>query len=389
MVRHIDNEMKMNLKNIILIIAASMSVPVAVSCSRNDGNKGRTTGMEYAELLSIEEGNGFKTVEIADPWNRGKLLQRYVLVQKGSEIFRDSLPAGTLVEVPIDNIIVYSSVHASILEELGAAERISGVCEPEYMTCKSVKEGIASGRITDCGNSVSPNTERIADAKGQAIIASPFENSNYGAAGKLGIPIIEATDYMENSPLARSEWIKLFGVLLCCEDKADSLFSEIKEAYDGLKDKIAKGIEEQNLDRPTLIAERKYGSSWGVPGGNSYIAHIYRDAGADYVFSGTEGESSVNMSFENVLTMGIDAEYWIFKYWNPTPMTYKALEAEYPLYSKFKAFKERLVYGCNTYESTYYDDIVLRPQDILMDLASIFHPELAGDYVPKYFLPLQ
>ncbi len=377
----------MNLRNVLTVFCSAIAVTI-VSCSTGPGT-GPACSLEYAQLLSITEGNGFKTAEVSDPWNKGRILQRYILIPRDACIPEDSIPNGTIVRVPIENIIVYSSVHASILEEMGASGRITGVCEPEYMTCRSVKEGIASGRIVDCGNSVSPNVERIADARGEVIIASPFENSNYGTASKLGIPIIEATDYMENTPLARSEWIKLFGALLCMEDKADSMFLQIETEYNRIRRDIAEGIEEQGLKRPTLIAERKYGSSWGVPGGKSYITHIYRDAGADYIFSDIDAENSINMSFESVLTRGIDAEYWVFKYWNPTPMTYESLEAEYQLYSKFKAFRERRVFGCNTFESTYYDDIVLRPQDILMDLASIFHPELTGDYTRKYFLPLR
>lgn len=377
----------MNLRNPLTAFCAVIAIAIT-SCSTGAGPE-RTGCLEYAQLLSINVGNGFRTVEVSDPWNKGRILQKYILIPEDSCIPEDSIPEGTIVRVPIENIIVYSSVHASILEEMGASGRITGVCEPEYMTCRSVKEGIASGRIVDCGNSVSPNVERIADARGEVIIASPFENSNYGTASKLGIPIIEATDYMENTPLARSEWIKLFGALLCMEDKADSIFRRIESEYNRIRTDIAEGIAEQGLKRPTLIAERKYGSSWGVPGGKSYITHIYRDAGADYIFSDIDAENSVNMSFESVLTRGIDAEYWIFKYWNPTPMTYESLEAEYKLYNRFKAFRERRIYGCNTFESTYYDDIVLRPQDILMDLAFIFHPELTGDYTPKYFLPLR
>lgn len=376
----------MSTHNIIIALSAVLSI---TACAGKNTYKEYGRGMDYAQFLSIYEEEGYRIAEIVDPWNRDRILQKYVLIPKTEYTNQNNnIPSGTIVSVPIDNIIVYSSVHASILEALGAADRITGVCEPQYMTCTAVKDGVALGKITDCGNSVSPNIERIADAKGRIIIASPLENSNYGTAEKLGLPIIEAVDYMETSPLARSEWIKLFGALLCMDNKADSMFRQIETEYCSLKDTIAKGIESRHLHCPTLLVERRYGSSWGIPGGRSYVANIYKDAGADYIFSELDAESTVNMSFENVLATAIDADIWLFKYWNPTDMSYNDLEEEYKLYNKFKAFREKSIFGCNTFESTYYDEIVLRPQDILKDLASIFHPELFGEYAPKYFLPL-
>lgn len=364
---------------------------IVVSCagSGQKGGNGTDTNLKYATLLHLTECKGYTLADIVNPWDTARLLHRYVLVPSGSEV-PDGIPEGTLVRTPIDHIIVYSSVHASIIDMLGEAGRISGVCEPEYMTCKAVQKGIADGSIIDCGNSVSPNIEKIAEAGGQVIIASPFQNSTYGAAEKLGIPIIEAADYMENLPLGRTEWVRLFGALLDRQDRADSLFRAAESDYNGVRDKVRKHLDSLGGDshRPTLLAERKYGASWDVPGGNSYMVRIYNDAGASYIFSGNTSSANVNMSFENVLRQGIDADIWVMKYWSETPMSYASLESEYHLYSQFKAFKERHIFGCNTAHSSYYDDIVLNPALILEDLAAVFHPDLYPGREPVYFKPL-
>ena len=345
--------------------------------------------MLYAQYLSITDCDSFTVADIANPWDTSRILHRYVAVPKSAALPTE-LPDGTLIRTPIDRIIVYSSVHASIIDALGYADRITGVCEPEYITCEAVRRGVAEGRILDCGNSVSPNIERIADAGGQVIIASPFQNSGYGAAGKLGIPIVEAADYMENLPLGRTEWIRLFGLLLDCQDRADSLFRTACTEYDSIRDEVAGHIEENGGEshRPTLLVERRYGASWDVPGGRSYMARMYRDAGAAYIFGNSSTTANVSMSFENVLSKGIDADIWVMKYWSPQPMTYTSLEAEYHLYSEFRAFKERHVFGCNTCSSSYYDDIVLHPAWILADLAAVFHPDLYPDHAIRYFKPL-
>lgn len=372
-------------KTLARLLSAILMTVVIISCSGNTGKESVGT-MQHAQYLDIQDLEGYTVVEITNPWDTTRILHRYILVPEEAQVPAD-IPQGTLIRTPIDKIIVYSSVHASILDALGATGRISGVCEPEYMTSRTILEGIEKGRIIDCGSSMSPSIERIAQAGGRIIIASPFENSGYGTAGKLGIPIVEAADYMERTPLGRTEWVKLFGALLGCPEKADSLFNAAASDYNAIKSKVINHLRDSAL-RPTLIAERKYGASWDVPGGASYMARIYRDAGADYIFGDNTSESNINMSFENVLSKGIDADLWVLKYWSPEPMTYTSLEAEYSQYSKFRAFREHRVYGCNTGSSTYYDDIVLHPDWILEDLAAIFHPDIFPDKTPRYFFPL-
>ena len=309
-----------------------MLAMVLLSCGR--GGNGATDGekavMRYAQYLSITGCDGYSVAEITNPWDTARILHRYILVPESSPLPAD-LPQGTLIRTPIDHIIVYSSVHASIIDALGETER-----------------------------------------------------------GKLGIPIIEAADYMENLPLGRTEWVRLFGLLLGCPDRADSLFLEAETEYNCIRDTVSRHIEDNGGDshRPTLLAERKYGASWDVPGGGSYMARMYSDAGADYIFSGNTSAANVNMSFESVLSKGFDADIWVLKYWSPQPMTYASLEAEYRLYSEFRAFRQQHIFGCNTYSSTYYDDIVLHPAWILEDLAAVFHPDLFPGREPRYFKPL-
>lgn len=372
-----------------LLTAAVLTVLTSCGGGQTHTEDGKSLPMRYAAYLSITDLGNCTIADITNPWDTARLLHRYILVPSDSTLPAD-LPEGTLIRTPIDRIIVYSSVHASIIDMLGEAGRIAGVCEPEYMTCGAVRRGIAAGTIIDCGNSVSPSIERIADAGGQVIIASPFANSGYGAAGKLGIPIIEAADYMENLPLGRTEWVRLFGALLECPEKADSLFLKAESEYNDIKNKVTQHIEDRGGDshRPTLLAERKYGASWDVPGGASYMVRLYEDAGADYIFGNNASTANVNMSFENVLKEGIDADIWVLKYWSERPMTYTSLQEEYHLYTQFKAFRQHRIFGCNTFSSTYYDDIVLHPAWILADLAAVFHPDLMEGYGRKYFQPL-
>jgi iron complex transport system substrate-binding protein len=58
-----------------------------VACKRGrttaDPTVGDTLRLKYAEKLTIVKHDGFTEVMLADPWNKGKMLCRYLLVERG------------------------------------------------------------------------------------------------------------------------------------------------------------------------------------------------------------------------------------------------------------------------------------------------------------------
>ena len=336
----------------------------------------------YAKLFEITHYSNCKVISVINPWDTTRILQKYVLVEKDSPL-PDNLPHGTIIRTPVENIIMYSTIHASIWEELGALENVAGICEPEYLTSQNAKQMLTEGKIQDCGMAASPNVEKIIEIDGQFIVASPFENGGYGQAEKLGIPIFESADYMENHPLGRVEWMKVFGLLSGREDVADSLFKSTENSYNSLK-ALAAGA----VGKPRIMSERKYGSSWFIVGGASYIAQMYKDAGADYIFSDNPDTGSVPFAFETVFDKGADSDLWVFKYAAERPMTYADLEAEYSPYARFAPFRNRKIYICNTVGTPYYEYIAIHPDYILADYVKMFHPHLLPDYEPVCYLPM-
>ena len=339
--------------------------------------------IRYARNLHIEYYDDYVSVRIRDPWDTLRQRQHYVLVDRNQPL-PAQLPAdGILIRVPVEKTVIYTSVHTAIAEELGALDRVCGICEPQYITSQEVLKRIDQGRIADLGMSTSPNVEKIIDIGTEMIIASPFENSGYGSAEKLGIPIVEAADYMENHPLGRTEWVLFYGLLLGEREAAEQVFSRTETRYNELK-AMAAGVTE----RPSVVLERRYGNSWAVPAGESYIGVMHADAGADYLFRQYSGAKSVHLTFEAVFNQAGDADFWFLKYDTRAPFTYRLLAQEYEPYANFRPWKERHVYACNTITSTYYDDITLHPDRVLEDLIAIYHPDLLPGHVQRYYFPL-
>ncbi len=339
--------------------------------------------MHYAKGFNIARHKEFTEVNLRDPWDTTRLLQRYLLIDRSLKELPEGMGEGTVVRVPLEKMVIYTSVHASITELLQQQDRVIGLCEVKYIDSDILKGRVKDGLVADIGEATSPNIEKIMDIGTEAIITSPFKDAGYGPAEKLGIPIIEGADYMEDDPLGRVEWIRFYGMLMGAEQKADSIFNATCREYNDLK-KLAANVDH----RPTLIAERRYGGQWFVPGGTSYNGKMYADAGADYIFSDIKESGSVPLAFESVLDKGIHADMWIMKYYNSEDLSYSDLKAEYAPYANFDAFKNQEIYACNSFNVAYYKDAPMHPHLILKDYIYIFHPELLPDYKPRYFFKM-
>ena len=339
--------------------------------------------MHYATGFSVIKYDGFICVEIKDPWNKGKLLQRYVLVSREKTILT-GLPSGTVIRIPLRKMVVYTAVHAAMFDALGTLDEIVGICEGRYIKSPNIKTRIDDGLLLDLGKSTSPNIEKMIELGTEVIIASPFEHGSYGAVEKTAIPVIECTDYMETDPLGRAEWIKFIGLLTGEVESADSLFKSTESNYLRLK-----GLAENVTYRPKLLTEMKYGNSWYVSGGESYMARLYKDAGADYLFDYLSGAGGIPLSFETVLQKAINADLWMILYNREDEMTYSTLQSDFASNSRFDPFKNRCIYGCNVNYSLYYEEVPMYPDYLLSELIAIFHPALLPDHKLQYFKPLK
>lgn len=356
----------------------------AVSCTQSGKHTSAedvvaTDTIRYAQGFAIHRYADYTEVVVSDPWNKGRLLQRYLLVPRDKEIPAD-MPKGTIVRIPLQKIVVYNSVHSAILEELDAVGQIVGACESRYMDTPEIRKKLDTGEIADLGQATAPNVEKMVDLSAEVVLVSPFQHAGYGPVEKLGIPIIECADYMESSPLGRAEWIRLYGILTGKEVEANASFAETEKNYLEIKE-LAAAVSH----RPTVFAEKRFGSSWHVPNGDSYTAHFFQDAGADYIFKELPGAGSTPLAFESVLDKAIHAEVWLMKYNQDKDLTYKDLRTEYTPYENFDAFKNRQIYSCNSGKVPFYEEFPMHPDFLLKDMVWIFHPDLLPGYTPRYY----
>ena len=320
-----------------------------------------------AQLLTMEQGNGYTLVTVANPW-KGGVLHRYVLVPRNAELPHD-LPEGTIVRTPVKRALVYSSVHTSLLRELGAIDAVRGIVDRQYFVDSLLLADVDAGNVADCGNSMNPTVEKVIDMQPDAILLSPYQDASYGQITQLDIPIIECADYLEYDPLGRAEWMKFYGLLVGQRERADSLYDAVVNAYDEVKQVAAKAAS-----RPTVVTEMVISGVWSVPGGQSYMARIIRDAGGDYLWADDDNTGSLSLDFNQVLARAQQADYWFLKWTNINSL--KDLQGAYELNKEMEAFKNKRVYVCDTEKSRFFDRVPFHPDLLLREFAAIMHPEL-------------
>ena len=121
---------------------------------------GDTLDLKYAENLKVVSYDGYQVATLRNPWDTLEILHTYVLVGR-DEPLPDSLPQGTVVRVPLQKAVIYSSVHCGLMEELGALSAVGGVCDLRYIDLPYVKEGCRTGRIADLGSGMNPDIEKL------------------------------------------------------------------------------------------------------------------------------------------------------------------------------------------------------------------------------------
>ncbi len=355
----------------IFVVVAFLAGCKGSHTSSSDSTEGEKLELRYAENLSISEHPGYVEATVRNPWDTTKTLQRYILVPRDRAL-PANIPEGTLVRVPVTNALVYSTVHNSLISELGCMDAIGGICNSKYVNNQELQKRLTSGKIVDCGVSLSPDLEKIIKLNPQVIMLSPFENNDkYAKVGELNIPIIECADYMETSALGRAEWVKFYGMLFGQTEKADSMFSNTESNYIRLKEMAAKADS-----KPKVIIDQRYGQVWNVPGGVSTMGRLIEDAGGINPFNGYPQSGSVPLAPEKVLAEAHDADIWFVRYNQEKEKSMKELATDAPVNSQFKAYKDGNVYGCNTRYIDFYEETPFHPDRLLEDFISLMHPEL-------------
>ncbi len=355
-------------------------------CGRTTKQPSETAGNpirnEYAQGFKITCGDGYKLLDLHDPQNEQGAAARFALVPRGTS---PTLPEGyTPVEVPVEKAVCMTSLQLSNFIALDRLDAVAGITSTRHLHNAAMQERLRSGATRRIGIEGNFDNEVILGMEPDIILISPFKRGGYDALTEVGVPLIPHYGYKETTPLGQAEWIKCVGLLLGCEKRADSLFSAVAERYNRLK-ALAAGVGR----RPLVFSGELRGGNWYAVGGRSFLAQLFRDAGADYFLKDDPRSGGVTLDFEEVYAAAAEVDYWrILNSYDGT-FSYDALRGEDARYADFKAWRDKGIIYCNLRETPFYERTPVEPDVVLADLIRIFHPDLVSDHEPVYYRLLE
>jgi iron complex transport system substrate-binding protein len=301
----------------------------------------------------------------------------------------DTLAEKDVIRVPVKRMVCMSTTHIAMLRALDATDALVGISGTDLLydplLLKSVKEGI----IPDVGYENNLDRELVVSLKPDILMAY-----NIGAPPEymrkleaMGVKVVYNADYLEQHPLARCGWIRVFGALTGKEKMADSIFSAVTSHYVELADRVKKTAPVH----PDILLGAPWEDVWYISPSNSYIGRLIDDAGGNYLFDDLTAPNSVPYSVEAVFRRAAGADLWL----NPgTAATLAEIAAtdrrlmQLPVCSKGKVWNNRKRVTSSG-GNDYWESAVVRPDILLEDLVSIIHPELLHGYDQFYYICLQ
>ena len=308
--------------------------------------------------FTIDIHNDSTHITIYSPWQKGEVMQQLLFSQ------------------PYERIVCTSATHMGFISELGMIDKVVGACRPERVYNLSEED---RERITDIGDDMQPSMEKILLLNPDLVILYTYAQGDPIPAQveALGIPILYCNEWTETTPLARAEWIRLFGAVFGCSTKADSIYASVRDAYEQLK------VDSLKFKGKSIMSGMSWRGTWYVPAGGTFMGNLFRDAGAQYKYEDNPSTSSIPLTMEQAIQDFAQADVWVGCEAN----SLKVLEAIDKKHTWFKAFQMGQVYNFRrralpSGANDYWESGTVHPERILQDLQHI----LEGDTTQLYYV---
>lgn len=264
--------------------------------------------LQYADQFSVDyyEG-GYALITIVGDG-------QFLLVPKGKEAPEGLDSDIAVIKQPLDNIYLVATSAMDLFCALDGLDSISlSGTNADGWYIDEAKKALEDGSISFAGKYSAPDYELILSKNCDLAIESTMIYHKPEVKEKLeqfGIPVLVEHSSYESHPLGRTEWLKLYGVLLGKEELADKLFQEQVDKLKAIEDSESTGktVAFFYINSVGAANVRKSGD---------YVSKMIELAGGKYIFSdlGAEDDNSLstmNMQMEEFYAGAKDADYIIY-----------------------------------------------------------------------------
>ena len=345
----------------------------------------------YSNLFRRGNSCGQGLVEIRSEVGRDTLVKRFVLAD--SAFMADTarlrqLTAGkewqgaTVIRVPVRRAVVLSSAQLGFMLRLGVEDRIVGVGAGAYIVDSALAAKVSAGEILEVGNGPQVSLEKVVSLKPDLVMtfATGGAYDDYDRLATLGIPLMLTSEWQEDNPFAKFDWISLFAKLFGAAPQAAQVVEPYADVIPEMAKKEADPLIACKENGPRVIAGMAYGGVWYAPGGRSYTASLIRQAGGCYLWA-SDTTREMKFSLEEIFAVADSAEVWVNPGIYGTPEDILAAE---PRLARLKPFRTKRVCQNDARKSAgggndFFESAVSRPVELVSNLHDCIFTEKATE----------
>lgn len=288
--------------------------------------------------------------------------------------------------LPLKKIVVLNASLLGYLSELNLEKKIVGVTSPEYIYSEKILNQIKHGATTVVGSEYKYNIEKIIALRPDVVFTNYIPNFDgvYNILRKNDIKVVFLDDYLESTPLEKTAYLKVFGILLGKETLAKKQYGSIKSRYERWS-----AIAQNQANKPNVLSNEMYAGQWFVPGNQTFVYRYFKDAGGRYVFYDLDSDKALPKSFEQVFTRSKKASVWV----NLSYASKQEMRLVYPIYTRMTLYQKGRLYNIHKRKkglaNDYFQSGAVRADLLLRDYIKVFYPNLFPEDTLVYIAPLK
>ena len=373
------------------------------ACGGGDSREGRVDGgalcsdsvqfvpQSYSNLFRRGNSCGQGLVEIRSEVGRDTLVKRFVLADSAfaSDTARLArLAAGkewqgaTVIRVPVRRAVVLSSAQLGFMLRLGVEDRIVGVGAGAYIVDSALAAKVSAGEILEVGNGPQVSLEKVVSLRPDLVMtfATGGAYDDYDRLKTLGVPLMLTSEWQENNPFAKFEWISLFAKLFGALPQAAQVARPYADIIPEMAKKESDPLVACRENGPRVIAGMAYGGVWYAPGGRSYTASLIRQAGGCYLWA-SDTTREMKFSLEEIFAVADSADVWVNPGIYATPEDILAAD---PRLERMRPFRTKRVCQNDARKSAgggndFYESAVAHPVELVRNLRECIFGENGRD----------
>lgn len=338
------------------------------------------TGLEVLAEEDFQYSKSLKIKRLAEDYIYVDMVdgaERVLLVPKDKDFLDLEEEDLRQIHYPVENIGVLSTTHVALFRAIGQLDKIAFVnYEPETWYIDGVVDRMESGEIDFVGNYYDLDYERIQEDNPDLVLRSSFvgeeEEKLNLKLDDLGIPNMGISQYVEEDPRGRIEWVKLIGILVGAQEEAQAYLEDQYARIDKVVEE-SKALEKS----PTIASFRVGEDGTSVKRSGDYSIKMFELAGGTYGLAGLveEGTGAYKITPEEFYAQAQDMDILIHENMGTFIETKDQLLQYGDYLGDLKALKEGRVYAT---KENYWQEMD-KTAEMIEDLHAIIKGEATGD----------